>query len=307
MKGDYRNLAADFGSLSLPNPFIAASGTYGYGSEWGELSSPAEFGAIVSKGITLNPKKGNPNPRLAETSCGLINSIGLENPGIDEFISAKLPEMKSFGCKVIVNINGETEDEFGIIARKLADADGVDAIEVNVSCPNVEGGGMVFGINPGAVGRITRLVREEFPGPLIVKLTPNVTDIRVEASAAINSGADALTVANTYTAMAIDVHTRRSRIGRDYGGYSGPGIKPITLRMVREVYREFRFPIVASGGIYEIYDCLEFFIAGAGAVMLGTVNFIDPMRVVTLKHELAKYLEDKKISFNELIGSYVES
>lgn len=299
-------LAIRVGSLQFDNPFIAASGTYGYGTEWGELSSPSEFGAIVSKGITLNPQKGNPNPRLVETSCGLINSIGLENPGIDAFIAEKLPEMRSFGCKIIVNINGESEEEFGILAKKLQESSGVDAIEVNVSCPNVSQGGMAFGIDEKSVERITRIVRNEFTGPLIVKLTPNVTDIRCQARAALEGGADILSIANTYVAMSIDVRTRGSRINRDYGGYSGSAIKPLTLHLVHQVYREFKCPIIGSGGIYALFDCLEYFIAGAGAAMLGTVNFTDPMRVVSLKKELLEYLKEKNVKLPDLVGSYIE-
>ena len=299
-------LAIRVGNLQLDNPFIAASGTYGYGTEWGELSSPSEFGAIVSKGITLDPQKGNPNPRLVETSCGLINSIGLENPGIDAFVAEKLPEMRSFGCKIIVNINGESEEEFGILAKKLQESSGVDAIEVNVSCPNVSQGGMAFGIDEKSVERITKIVRNEFTGPLIVKLTPNVTDIRCQARAALEGGADILSIANTYVAMSMDVQTRRSRINRDYGGYSGSAIKPLTLHLVHQVYREFKCPIIGSGGIYALFDCLEYFIAGAGAVMLGTVNFTDPMRVVSLKKELLEYLKEKNVKLPDLVGSYIE-
>jgi len=299
-------LAIRVGNLQLDNPFIAASGTYGYGTEWGELSSPSEFGAIVSKGITLDPQKGNPNPRLVETSCGLINSIGLENPGIDAFVAEKLPEMRSFGCKIIVNINGESEEEFGILAKKLQESSGVDAIEVNVSCPNVSQGGMAFGIDEKSVERITKIVRNEFTGPLIVKLTPNVTDIRCQARAALEGGADILSIANTYVAMSIDVQTRRSRINRDYGGYSGSAIKPLTLHLVHQVYREFKCPIIGSGGIYTLFDCLEYFIAGAGAAMLGTVNFTDPMRVVSLKKELLEYLKEKNVKLPDLVGSYIE-
>jgi len=299
-------LAIRIGNLQLDNPFIAASGTYGYGTEWGELSSPSEFGAIVSKGITLNPQKGNPNPRLVETSCGLINSIGLENPGIDAFIAEKLPEMRSFGCKIIVNINGDSEEEFGILAKKLLESSGVDAIEVNVSCPNVSQGGMAFGIDEKSVERITKIVRNEFTGPLIVKLTPNVTDIRCQSRAALEGGADILSIANTYVAMSIDVQTRGSRINRDYGGYSGSAIKPLTLHLVHQVYRAFKCPIIGSGGIYTLFDCLEYFIAGAGAVMLGTVNFTDPMRVVSLKKELLEYLKEKNVKLPDLVGSYIE-
>lgn len=297
-------LAIKIGKLELENPFIAASGTYGYGFEWGELSDPSEFGGIASKGITILPRVGNPNPRLAETSCGLLNSIGLENPGIDAFIAEKLPQMRSFGCKIIVNINGESEEEFGFLAKRLEDANGVDAIEVNVSCPNVSGGGMAFGVDEKSVGRITSIVRDKFSKTVIVKLTPNVTDIRLQARYALEAGADILTVANTYLGMSIDVNTKRSRLNKDYGGYSGAAIKPLTLHLVHKVYKEFRCPIIASGGIYTLTDCLEYLIAGARGLMLGTVNFIDPTRVISLKKELSQHLTEKKISLTELIGSY---
>jgi len=301
------NLNVQIGSMSLPNPFIAASGTYGYGVEWEGLSAPDEFGAIVCKGIFIDPKTGNPSPRLAETSCGLINSIGLEGPGIDNFINEIVPQMKQLDVLCIANINGDSVAEYGDLARRLDSVEEIAAVEVNVSCPNLESSGMTFGINASSVSEITKIVRSSFTRTVIVKLTPNVTDIRVQAKAALDAGADALTIANTWVGMAIDVHKRTSRIGRDFGGYSGAAIKPITLKLVYEVYKEFGCTIIGSGGIYELFDCLEYFIAGARALMLGTVNFIDPMRMAALKKELAEFLENEKLSLDELIGSYGSS
>jgi dihydroorotate dehydrogenase (NAD+) catalytic subunit len=298
------NINTTIGNLKLSNPFIAASGTYGYGIEWEGLSVPSEFGAIVAKGIFLNPKKGNPHPRIAETSSGLINSIGLEGPGIDLFIDQIVPMMLDLNVPCIANINGENYHEYGTLAERLDKVDAITALEVNVSCPNLETGGMAFGVDPVSVGEITRIVREKYNRPVIVKLTPNVTDIRITGKAALDNGADILSVANTYTGMAIDVHTRTSRIGRDYGGYSGPGIKPITLKMVHDIYKEFKCPVIGSGGVYNLFDCLEYFIAGAGAIMLGTVNFIDPTRVIKLKSELSDFLDKQKTSLDDLIGSY---
>ena len=301
------NLNVQIGSMSLPNPFIAASGTYGYGVEWEGLSAPDEFGAIIGKGIFIDPKTGNPSPRLAETSCGLINSIGLEGPGIDNFINEIVPQMKQLDVLCIANINGDSVSEYGELAKRLDSVEEIAAVEVNVSCPNLESGGMAFGVDPSSVSEITKIVRSNFDRTVIVKLTPNVTDIRVQAKAALDAGADALTIANTWAGMAIDVHKRTSRIGRDFGGYSGAAIKPITLKLVYQVYKEFGCTIIGSGGIYELFDCVEYFIAGARALMLGTVIFIDPMRVAALKKELAEFLEEEKSSLDDLIGSYVLS
>ena len=298
------DLSINVGNLQLSNPFIAASGTYGFGIEWEGLSVPKEFGAIVAKGIFIEPRKGNPHPRLAETSAGLINSIGLEGPGIENFLDEILPQMRNLDVPCIANINGDSFDEYGVLAERLDDQDGVDAVEVNVSCPNLEKGGMAFGIDPESVKRITQFVADKFSGPVIVKLTPNITDIRITAKAALDGGADSLSIANTYTGMSIDVFKRTSRIGRDFGGYSGPGIKPLTLKLVHDVYSEYKCPIIASGGIYNLFDCLEYFIAGAQALMLGTVNFIDPTRVVALKKEVADFLSDQKTKLVDIIGSY---
>jgi dihydroorotate dehydrogenase (NAD+) catalytic subunit len=302
--GDEMDLSVNAGGLKLENPFIAASGTYGYGIEWEGLSNPDDFGAIVAKGIFLESRTGNPHPRLVETSCGLINSVGLEGPGLEAFKSQIIPQMRDLGVVCIANINGESVDEFAEIARSLQKEKTIAALEVNVSCPNLQDGGMAFGVDPKMVSEITSAVRKNFTGSVIVILTPNVTDIRIPAKAALDFGADALTVANTYTGMSIDVYKRTSRIGRDFGGYSGPAVKPITLKLVHQVHSEFGCDIFASGGIYNLFDCLEYFIAGARALMLGTVNFIDPSRIKKLKSELQDFLIDQNTTLDEIIGSY---
>ncbi|MDH4028720.1 MAG: dihydroorotate dehydrogenase, partial [Nitrospirota bacterium] len=269
------DLSADLGRLKLKNPVMTASGTFGYGKEFSEFIDLNNLGAIVVKGISLNPMKGNPVPRIYETPCGMLNAIGLQNPGLKGFLDEQLPFLKGLRTKTIVNILGNSVDEYIRLAEEL-EAAGVDAVELNVSCPNVKKGGIVFGTEPKAFEELILAVRKRVRLPLITKLSPNVTDIKVFAKIAEDSGSDIISLINTLSGMSIDIRTRRPRLANITGGLSGPAIRPVAVRMVWECSRTVTIPIIGMGGIMTADDAVEFILAGASGVAVGTANFINP-------------------------------
>ena len=274
MKPDMR---VQFGGIELTNPVIAASGTFGYGIEFEEIVSLERIGAFVSKGISLEPMMGHPAPRILQTAAGMLNAIGLQNIGVAEFIEKKLPPLKKYpSCKVIVNIFGYTVSEYKQVVERLNDADGVAAYELNVSCPNVHAGGMAFGSDAGSLEYLVHEVKNVSRRPLLVKLSPNVTSIASMARVCATAGADAVSLVNTFLAMSIDVETRKPRLTNVTGGLSGPAIKPIALRMVYETVKAVSIPVIGLGGIVTPEDAVEFMLAGATAVQVGTASYADP-------------------------------
>jgi len=297
------DLSVDIAGIRFRNPVIAASGTFGYGEEFARFLDLREIGGISVKGTSARPIEGNLPPRLFPTASGMLNSIGLENVGVDAFIRDKMPFLRSVGCVVLVNVFGFTDDEYIEVVRKLNDCEGIAGYELNISCPNTEAGGMVFGTNPILTTQLTRRVKDISRRPVIVKLSPNVTDIVELAKAAVEGGADALSVANTYLGMAIDVETFKPRIHTVTGGLSGPAIKPITLRMVFQITKALPIPVIALGGIRTGADAVEYFLAGATAVQVGTANFHDPKAPFNVLKQLRQFLEKRKIpSVRNLIG-----
>ncbi|MDO8446646.1 MAG: dihydroorotate dehydrogenase [Deltaproteobacteria bacterium] len=302
---DHRPLTTvTIAGLKLKNPVMVASGTFGYGEEYSPYIDLNRLGAIVTKGLSIKPKMGNPTPRIIETPSGMLNAIGLQNVGIDAFVKDKLPFVRQFDVPVIANFFGNTLEEYGEAARKLSDCDGVHALEVNISCPNVKEGGIVFGIDPKAAASVISLVRKSTKLPVIAKLSPNVTDITVMARAVEDAGADAVSLINTLTGMAIDVRTRRPRLANITGGLSGPAIRPVAVRMVWQVANAVKLPIIGIGGIMTADDALEFIIAGATAVQVGTANFVNPTATMEIIDGLEKYLIDNHIAdIKELVRS----
>src|SRR5882672_104433 len=298
------NLSVNVGALRLTNPIIAASGTFGYGVEFAHLVDLNRLGGIVVKGLSLEPMAGAPPPRLCETPSGMLNAVGLQNVGVRAFVAEKLPALRAYRTPVIANVFGYSVEEYVGVIRILEEAEGLAAYELNISCPNTTHGGLQFGSDPQMVSEVVAAARGAAKRPLWVKLSPNVTDITVIARAAQDAGADALTVANTYQAMSIDVQTRKSRLGRVTGGLSGPAIKPITLRLVFEARREVKIPVIGLGGIEKADDVLEYVIAGASAVQVGTANFSQPGACVEILNQLERSCRDNNInSINGLIGS----
>ena len=288
----------------MKNPVMTASGTFGYGNEYADFIDLNQLGATVVKGITNVPWPGNPMQRIAETPSGMLNAIGLQNVGVDNFIEKKLPYLRNFEIPVIVNICGERLEEYEEITEKLDATDGVAAIELNISCPNLHCGGMSFGVDSKLTHQLVNAVREKTALPLLVKLSPNVTDITVIASAAADAGADGLSVINTLLGMAIDIKTRRPMLENVTGGLSGPAIKPIALRMVWQIYNTVKIPIIGMGGIMTRDDAIEFFIAGASAVAVGTANFVNPRAPLDIIDGIREYLEQNGItSIGALVGS----
>jgi dihydroorotate dehydrogenase (NAD+) catalytic subunit len=285
------DLTVRIGALELPNPVMLASGTCGYGLEMMPHGDIAGLGAVVAKGLSLQPSPGNPPPRIVETPSGMLNSIGLENVGLAAFLADKLPKLRGLGARVIVNFYGSCRDDYRELAARLDGVEGIHALEMNISCPNVKRGGVAIGQEPEEVHRAVAAVRRATRLPLLVKLTPNVTDIRVTARAAAEAGADALTLINTLQGMAVDVETRRPSLARIVGGLSGPAIRPVAVRMVWQVRQELSLPIIGCGGIWTARDALEFLIAGATAVQLGTVNFTHPGRWIEVRDGIASYLQ----------------
>ncbi len=271
------DLSVQIGNLRLKNPIIAASGCFGYGVEYAGAVDLASLGGVAVKGLFLTGREGHPPPRIVETPAGMLNAIGLQGIGVHRFVAEKLPDLKRLGATVIVNICGSTLDEYREIALVLSDAPGVDAIELNISCPNIKEGGIQFGCSLTGTHDVVRAVRRATPLPIIPKLTPNVTDVASFARAAEDAGADAVSLVNTFLAMAIDVETRRPRLSNVLGGLSGPAIRPIAVRMVWECRQAVKLPILGMGGISTVDDALEFIIAGAAAVQVGTANFVDPL------------------------------
>lgn len=298
------DLSVNVGALRLANPILAASGTFGYGVEFAHLVNLNRLGGIVVKGLSLEPMAGAPSPRLCETPSGMLNAVGLQNIGVRAFVSEKLPALRSYRTAVIANVFGYTVEEYVGVIRILEGAEGLAAYELNISCPNTAHGGIQFGSDPQMVSEVVAAARRAAQRPLWVKLSPNVTDIAVIARAAEDSGADALTVANTYQGISVDIRTRKSRLGRVTGGLSGPAIRPITLRLVYEASRAVRVPIVGLGGIEKAEDVLEYVIVGATAVQVGTANFSDPAVCEKIAGNLVKACHDAKIpKISDLIGT----
>lgn len=298
------DVSVKLGPLTLKNPIMTASGTFGYGQEFGALVDLNLLGAIIVKGLSLRPKAGNPPPRIVETPCGMLNAIGLANIGLETFMKEKLPWLRSLDTEVIVNIYGHSIDEYGELATALKGVDGISALEVNISCPNVECGGMAFGTDPDVSARVTEKVLKNTDKPVIVKLTPNVTDIRLVAKAVEGAGGHALSLINTLTGMAIDIERRTPKLANTSGGLSGPAIRPVALHMVYQVVKTVDIPVIGVGGIMDYRDALEFLIAGARAVEVGTANFVNPRATVDIVEGIRKFCEEREIDhIGELIGS----
>lgn len=301
------DLAVDVGSVRLPNPVLTASGTFGYGIEAPDLTAVRSLGGIVTKTITLEPRAGNAPPRIAETPSGMLNSIGLQNVGIDRFLSEKLPELHILGIPVIVSIGGKQAGEFAELARRLDGRPEVAALEVNISCPNVAEGGLEFCQVPSAAASVVAGVRSATSLPIWTKLSPNVTSIGAVARACEEAGADALTAVNTFVGLSVDIRSRRSRLWRGTGGLSGPAIRPLALAKAREVVLASRLPVIGVGGIVSSDDVCEFLIVGARAVQVGTANFRDPAAAARTVKGLEAYLREQGLhSVGELIGTYEE-
>ena len=297
------DLSVELAGIRLRNPVIAASGTFGYGEEFARFIDLKRIGAVVVKGTSAKPIAGNSPPRLFPTPSGMLNSIGLENVGVDAFIKDKMPFLRNAGCAVIVNVFGFAEDEYIEVVEKLNGCEGISAYELNISCPNTKHGGMVFGTDPELTLGLTKTLKARSKRPLIVKLSPNVTDITEIARAAEAGGADAVTVANTYVAMAIDTGTFQPRIGNITGGLSGPAIRPITLRMVYQCAKAVKIPVIGLGGIFSAEDAVEYFLAGASAIQVGTANFHDPKAPLHVLDGLARFLAKRGMSsVRDLVG-----
>ncbi|MBR5998230.1 MAG: dihydroorotate dehydrogenase [Deltaproteobacteria bacterium] len=297
------DLSVRIGSLCLRNPVMPASGTFGYGREYASLIDLHRLGAIVTKGLSLRPKMGNPTPRIAETTAGMLNAVGLQNVGVDAFIRDKLPFLRTIETPLIVNFFGNTLDEYGEVAARLSDLEEVAAVEVNISCPNVKQGGIVFGTDPRAAATVVELVRGRIAKPLIVKLTPNITDITVVAKAVEEAGADAISCINTLTGMSIDIRTRKPRLANITGGLSGPAIMPVALRMVWQTVRAVKIPVIGIGGICSAEDALQFIMAGATAIQVGSANFADPGTMIRIVDGLADFCREQKVSaLRDLVG-----
>ncbi|MCJ8500617.1 dihydroorotate dehydrogenase [Desulfatitalea alkaliphila] len=284
------DLSVAIGPLKLQNPVMTASGTFGYAKEFDALVDLNRLGAIVVKGLSLLPAKGNPPPRIVETPCGMLNAIGLENVGVEAFVRDKLPFLRRLQTPVLANIYGTDVQAYAELAARLSEIEGVAGVEVNISCPNVKEGGVAFGADPRTAQQVTEAVRVRYKGPVVVKLSPNVSDITVIARAVADGGADAVSLINTITGMAIDINTRRPKLANITGGLSGPAIKPVALRMVWQVARAVKLPIIGIGGIMNAEDALAFIIAGAGAVQIGTGNFVNPGCTMQIVDGIADYL-----------------
>jgi len=298
------DLSVQLGPLSLKNPVLTASGTFGYGLEFLPFFDLSRLGGLVTKGLSPRPRSGNPPPRVVETPSGMLNAIGLQNVGVDAFLEEKLPRLREFDTCVIANVFGETEAEFVEVLEKLDGAPGLDAVELNVSCPNTEAGGMIFGNDPLALARVTRTCRRATRLPMIVKLSPNVTDIRETARAAVGEGADILSLVNTFVGMAVDVDRRKPVLANVCGGLSGPAIRPLAVWMTWQVRNAVDVPIIGMGGIAGPRDVVEFLLAGASAVQVGTSNFVRPAAAVELIDGLSAWLSERGIaSVRELVGA----
>jgi dihydroorotate dehydrogenase (NAD+) catalytic subunit len=297
-------LTVDIGGLILQNPVMTASGTFGYAREFDPYIDLNRLGGIIVKGLSLEPSKGNPPPRIVETDCGMLNAIGLENVGIDAFIQDKLSFLETLRPPTIANIYGKTLEEYALLAERIESLDAVKGLEVNISCPNVKEGGVAFGSDPKIAHKVVKAVREKTTKHLMVKLSPNVTDIAQMARVAEDSGADALSLINTITGMAVDLATRRSKLANVTGGLSGPAIKPVALRMVWQAAQAVKIPIVGVGGIMNATDALEFIMVGASAIQVGTANFINPGSTMTIIDGMQRWLQQEGLDdVNQLIGT----
>jgi len=297
------DLSVEIGGLKMKNPVMTASGTFGYGREYAHVVDLNRLGALVVKGTSVHPWAGNPPPRVAETPAGMLNAIGLENPGVDRVVKEELPALRAFHVPVVVNIVGHTVSEYVEVARRLDDSDGVAALEVNISCPNVAEGGLTFGTDPDQAFEVLRRVREVTRLPLIAKLTPNVTSVAEIARSVVEAGADAVSLINTLLGMSIDIETRRPVLGNTLGGLSGPAVKPVALRMVWEVAGAVSVPVIGMGGICNARDALEFLMAGASAVAVGTATFVDPTAPLKIVDGIEKYLKEKGFrKVTEVVG-----
>ena len=298
------DLSVDLGrGLRLPNPVMTASGTFGYGEEASGYFDISRLGAVVVKGISAEPRQGNPPPRVVETPSGMLNSIGLQNVGMEIFISDKMPFLRDTGARVVVNVLGSSVEEYARVCERLDRVDGVLALEINISCPNVKEGGVQFGMKESLAAGLVKVLREVTDKHLMVKLSPNCGDIAGIARAVEEAGADSVSLINTITGMEIDIRTRRPVLGGVMGGLSGPAIRPVALRMVHEVFRAVKIPVVGLGGIMEGEHALQFLIAGASAVQVGTATFTDPLAPLRILESLSEYLLGEQISARELVGS----
>ena len=287
------DLRIKIGSLLFKNPVLMASGTCGYGSEFDDFIDIAQLGGIIVKGTTLEPREGNPYPRMAETASGMLNAVGLQNKGIDYFEKNIYPRLSQYDTNVIVNVNGNTVEEYTELSRRLDNLDAIPAIELNISCPNVKRGGMIFGTNPGAASEVIAAVRKAYRKTLIVKLSPNVTDITEFARISEDEGADAISLINTLVGMAVDAGTMKPKLSTITGGLSGPAIKPVALRMVWQAAKNVSIPVIGIGGIMNAEDALEFIMAGATAVQIGTASFIDPRTAVNVIAGITSFLDGR--------------
>lgn len=304
MDTENSSLNVNIGGIRMRNPVMTASGTFGYGSEYADFVDLNRLGAVVMKGVTSVPWPGNPMNRIMETPSGMLNAIGLQNVGVDGFISEKLPYLNDYDLPVIVNVCGKTVEEYLIVVEKLSKTEGVAGVELNISCPNLDCGGMSFGVDATLANQLVNEVKARTHLPLLVKLSPNVTDITVIARAIEDAGADALSAINTLLGMAINAETRKPELANITGGLSGPAIKPVALRLVWEVYKSVSIPIVGMGGIMNATDALEFFIAGASAVAIGTANFVNPKASIEVIEGIHAYLKKMNMkSIEELVGS----
>jgi len=298
-------LNTKIGKLILKNPVIVSSGTFGFGEEFEDFYDVNRLGAIIPKGISLKPMMGNPPPRIFETEAGVINSIGLQNPGFEQFVKNRLPYYKNLKTHLIINFFGNTQKEYIDLARRFDSVRGISGLEMNISCPNIKRCGIVFGTDPRMAYRLVRAVRKATKLALIVKLSPNVTDIARMAKSAEEGGADAVSLVNTFRAMAINIRTRKPELGNVIGGLSGPAIKPIALRMVWEVGRAVRIPVIGMGGIMNAEDAIEFILAGASAVQIGTANLVNPRTGIEVIRGIEKYLVQNRINhIQKLIGAF---
>jgi dihydroorotate dehydrogenase (NAD+) catalytic subunit len=297
------NLGINIGKLHFKNPVLTASGTFGYGSEFDDFFDISRLGGIILKGTTMEPREGNPYPRMAETPSGMLNSVGLQNKGIDYFEKHIYPKVSDYDTNIIVNVNGNYIEEYVALAERVNKLDKIAAIELNISCPNVKMGGMAFGTNPDSAREVTRAVRSVYSKVLIVKLSPNVTNIREFATIAEEEGADSISLINTLLGMAIDVKSMKPSLSTITGGLSGPAVKPIALRMVWQVAKCVKIPVIGIGGIMNSEDAIEFFMAGASAIQVGTASFIDPLTPVRILEGIEMYLKEKGLSdIRELVG-----
>ncbi len=295
-------LSTDIAGIAMETPVLTASGTFGFGEEFADFVSLRRLGAVMVKGTTLKPRRGNDGVRMAETPMGMLNSIGLENPGVEFFLQTLLPRLAPYGMNVIVNISGSSADEYGELAKRL-DVPGVAGIELNVSCPNVKEGGILFGTSPDAVASVVRAAKANTKKPVILKLSPNVTDIVPIAQAAEKAGADALSLINTLLGMEIDIRTRRPVLGNITGGLSGPAVKPVALRLVWQTALAVHIPVIGMGGIMTADDAIAFFLAGASAVAVGTANFVDPAITEKIIQGIEAYLIRYQVAhIQELVG-----